>query len=128
MGVYFGAGHPDNISRPVSGSRQTNQRAELEAVHDAVAKVHSRNDGKSYDIKTDSQYTVDSLNKWGDKWQSNGWKTTNNEPVKHRDVIEPTLSKLNELGSRVTVTKVKGHSGNPGNDAADKLAVKGAKK
>lgn len=127
VGVYYGANHPDNVSRPVSG-KQTNQRAELEAVHDAVSKVHSRNDGKSYDIKTDSQYTVDSLNKWGSKWESNGWKTSNNERVKHRDVIEPTLGKMKEMGDRVVVSKVKGHSGNKGNDAADRLAVKGSRK
>lgn len=127
VGVYFGDNHPDNVSRPVHGSRQTNQRAELEAVHDAVETIHQRNDGRRYDIKTDSQYSVDAYNNWGNKWQQNNWTTTKNEPVKHRDIIEPTLDRLNDLGDRISISKVKGHSGNPGNDAADNLATRGAR-
>ncbi|KAJ8051623.1 ribonuclease H-like domain-containing protein, partial [Yarrowia lipolytica] len=122
VGVYFGPGHPDNVSRPVQGSRQTNQRAELEAIHDAVETIHRRNDGTNYEVKTDSAYAQNAFNKWGSNWQQNNWTTSKNEPVQHRDLIEPTLNRLNDLGDRVEISKVKGHSGNPGNDAADKLA------
>lgn len=127
VGVYFGRDHPDNVSRPVAGSRQTNQRAELEAIHDAVETIHQRNDGLKYEIKTDSAYAKNAYDKWGDNWQQNNWTTSKNEPVQHRDVIEPTLDRLNDLGDRVKISKVKGHSGNRGNDAADELAVRGAR-
>lgn len=127
VGVYFGRDHPDNVSRPVAGSRQTNQRAELEAIHDAVETIHQRNDGRKYEIKTDSFYAQNAYGKWGDNWQQNNWTTSKNQPVQHRDVIEPTRERLNDLGDRVKISKVPGHSGNRGNDAADELAVRGAR-
>ncbi|RDW45065.1 hypothetical protein B0I75DRAFT_146879 [Yarrowia lipolytica] len=72
------------IDGACSNNQSSNARASV-GVYFSAGKsddVHSRNDSKSYDIKTGLQYTVNSLNNWGDKWQSNGSVTSNNEPVK----------------------------------------------
>lgn len=124
-GVYFGPGHSDNVSKPLAGMPQTNQRAELTAIYEACKIIRDRNDGHFYDIRTDSQYSISSVTQWGLKWKTNGWKSSTGD-VKNKDIIEPIMDLLELLGSRVRFTKVKGHSGDPGNDAADVLAVKGA--
>lgn len=126
-GIYFGPNHKDNVSKPLPGPRQTNQRAELIAVLEACEIIMRRNDGKGYEIRTDSQYTINCVTKWYLKWRLNDWKTSNNTDVENKDLIRPTIAFLEKLGSRVKITKVKGHSGDPGNDAADFLATNGAK-
>lgn len=125
-GIYFGEGHGDNVSKPLKGQLQTNQRAELTAIYEACQIIRDRNDDKHYDIRTDSQYSISCLKEWCLKWKKNGWKSSTGAPVSNRDLIEPAMHLLESLGDRVRLTKVKGHSGDRGNDAADALAVRGA--
>lgn len=125
-GIFFGEGHKDNVSKRLPGLPQTNQRAELTAIYEACKIIRDRDDGNCYDIRTDSQYSISCLKEWCLKWKENGWKNSAGEKVSNRDLIEPAMILLNSLGDRVRLTKVKGHSGDPGNDAADALAVRGA--
>ncbi|KAB8240450.1 hypothetical protein BDV35DRAFT_124093 [Aspergillus flavus] len=55
VGVYFGPGDNRNVSEPLKGSRQTNQRAELTAILRAldIAPRH-----RDVTIFTDSQYAI----------------------------------------------------------------------
>jgi ribonuclease HI len=58
---------------------QTNQRAELKAIHDSV-KIVFEKIGKetSLEIYTDSQYSKNCLTTWLSAWIKKGWKTTCN--------------------------------------------------
>lgn len=125
-GIYFGEGDRDNVSKPLKGELQTNQRAELTAIYEACQIIRDRNDGRYYDIRTDSQYSISCLKEWCLKWRTHGWKNSAGKDVRNRDLIEPAMVLLESLGDRVRLTKVKGHSGDAGNDAADALAVRGA--
>ena len=132
-GVYYGPDDSRNHSGRVTGE-QTNSRGELEAIRHAL-KV-SADDAKSgnkntYAIHTDSQYSKDSLEKWSDNWEKNGWKTSSGGDVANQDLIKDCkkhIAEIKQHSGNVEFVKVKGHSGNHGNDMADKLANEGCTK
>jgi ribonuclease HI len=73
------------------------------------------------DIISDSKYTIDGVGRWRVGW-------TDQEPEKSED--QGCFTTANKAVIRLTaaIKWVEGHSGDPGNEAADKLADKGAKK
>lgn len=73
-------------------------------------------------IHSDSQYTIDCINKWYKGWVRRGWKKQDGEDVKNAKVIQRLYLLCQQHD--VTWVKVKGHSGLKYNDLADELAVK----
>jgi ribonuclease HI len=98
----------------------TNNRMELTAAIKALNALHDPNDVTLY---TDSKYVMDGMRDWLPGWKKRGWKTANKKPVKNQDLWQ----QLDEAVGRHTLTWkwVKGHTGNPGNEAADALANRG---
>ncbi|KAI5285617.1 hypothetical protein KEM54_000425 [Ascosphaera aggregata] len=128
VGVYFGPGDERNVSEPLEGDRQTNQRAELTAILQALDIAPRSRDVKIY---SDSQYSIKCVTVWFHKWRSNGWKNAANKPVENKDLITTIIDRIEErdsLGSKTIFEWVKGHNKNPGNEAADQLAVNGARR
>ena len=79
--------------------------------------------GCTANIYTDSNLVFKGLGEW-----LPGWKATNFKTVKkNRELWQQLIPLYDKLADKVTIHKVKGHSGNPGNDAADALANKGVK-
>ena len=102
------------------GSYQTtNNRMELTA---AIEALKALNKFTIITVYIDSVYVKDGLTKWMPKWKSNGWKTSNNKPIKNEDLWK-ILDVENEK-HKVNWKWVKGHSGNEGNELADKLATR----
>lgn len=62
LGVYWGDGHPLNISEPVSG-RATNNCGEIQAATKAI-KIALQNGVKRLAINTDSKFLINSVTKW----------------------------------------------------------------
>lgn len=133
FGVYYGPGDSRNYSGRVTGE-QTNNRGELYGIHKALKNSVEESKSSSntkYFIHTDSQYSKDAITKWGNSWEKNGWKTSTGSDVINQDVIKECRDMVRTLKSKnvdVEIVKVKGHSGNHGNDQADKLAVEGCSK
>jgi len=125
VGNYWGEGNPYNVSAPVSGGRHTNNAAEIEAATRAVQGGRAQG-YDSITIKTDSEFLTNSQNKWVPKWESNGWRTANNEPVKNRAELSDLNREIRASGMEVKFEHVPGHAGNVGNEAADRLAKRGA--
>jgi ribonuclease HI len=76
-------------------------------------------------IYTDSTYVKNGITEWVLKWKENGWKNSNKEPVKNKDLWE----KLVNLCEQNTINWkwVKGHASNKYNNLADELATKAIK-
>ena len=128
-GLYWGDQHPWNCSNPLpqdGTATATNNKAELAA---AIKALHIARDHKLEQliIYSDSNYVIQGITEWVNKWKENGWKTAGGEDVKNKEVwIE--LSKLSEASTtKITWKHVAAHSGISGNEEADKLAVQGAK-
>ncbi|KAK4653994.1 hypothetical protein QC762_400220 [Podospora pseudocomata] len=126
VGVWFGADDPRNVSERLAGPLQTNQRAELTAILRALQLVDL---DSPIDIRTDSQYSIDCVTKWYVSWVKKGWKTAGGTPVKNADLVKAIRDLMEDREAKGTITiltKVVGHSGDYGNDQADRLAVLGA--
>lgn len=116
---------PRNISERLSGSPQTNQRAELTAILRALETVPVT---QGIMIWSDSMYAINCVTEWFVKWEKNGWKTHKGQ-VQNRDLVEAVLIKIREregLGTTTLIKWIKGHESSKGNISADKLAVGGA--
>ena len=98
----------------------TNNRMELMAVIEALSCLKERVEAFLY---LDSEYVIKGIKEWLPKWKSNGWKSPNNKPIKNVDLWLRLDEQLNKHS--ICIFKVKGHSGDPGNDLADLLANKG---
>lgn len=115
------------MSEALSGSRQTNQRAELTAVKRAI-ELAPRD--REIVIITDSKYAISCCTEWFQNWRRNGWQTSDKKPVENRDLVEPIIHSIEQrqrLKTKTTFEWVKGHASDPGNIAADELAVAGAR-
>ncbi|OTF73327.1 hypothetical protein BLA29_001180 [Euroglyphus maynei] len=120
IGVFWAIDHPDNITRRIDG-RQTNNRAEIEAAIVAI-QIALKNNYRTLNIYTDSKFMITSMTEWLPKWKRNGWKLSTGETVKNKQDFLRLDEELNKM-DRLIWTKVRAHSGDFGNEMADKLAT-----
>jgi ribonuclease HI len=116
-----------NVSEPLRGNRQTNQRAELTAVARALDHVPI---DRSVLIHTDSNYSIKCLTEWFQKWEKNNWKSSSGKDVENKDLVEPIIARIRERDmcrAKTDFKWIKGHANDPGNVAADLLAVQGSR-
>jgi ribonuclease HI len=71
-------------------------------------------------LSTDSNYVKDGITKWIHGWMRNGWRTADKKPVKNADLWQQLLEAVST--HEIDWRWVKGHSGHPENERADKLA------
>ena len=90
---------------------------ELIAVIEALSAL---NDSCEVNLITDSKYVKDGITLWLDNWKQNGWKTASKKAVKNQDLWLKLDGET--LRHKINWSWVKGHSGNSGNERADKLA------
>lgn len=65
----------------------TSNRAEIRAVIAALRyRVWTGEGFRSLVIATDSEYVVDGITVWIHNWLSRGWRTSNGQPVKNKDL------------------------------------------
>lgn len=101
-----------------SAHNTTSARMELTAAYKAVESIKY---SAIINLFSDSEYVVGGLKNLG-RWDGNGWKTKNGEPVKNVDLWKKILSIMRERKIDVFSHWIKGHSGNAINEAADKIA------
>lgn len=100
----------------------TNNRMEMSAILWCLA-----NYGKYPEeviVYSDSSYAINTFTNWMFNWQRNNWRKSDNQPPENLDIIQTYLNLLN-MGYKITLKKVKGHSGVEFNELADKLARTG---
>ncbi|KAI0765080.1 ribonuclease H-like domain-containing protein [Fomes fomentarius] len=126
VGVWWGRDDPRNVSARCPGD-QTNNRAELIAI---IRVLETAPKDRPLEIRSDSEYSINSMNKWLPSWKKNGWRKPDGKLVKNADLIQYADLLLEErrsgLKQSVVFTKVLAHSGIEGNEAADRLANEGA--
>ena len=118
----------DNLKKELIGREKhtTNNRMELTAAIKALEYCNKNKDEqkslKIIKIYTDSIYVKEGITNWINNWEKNNWKTADKKNVKNVDLWKS----LKELikSNQVEWFWVKGHSDNPLNDLADKLAKK----
>jgi ribonuclease HI len=113
--------------RLLSNQVQTNQRAEMSAIHHATLILEENGfHDEDIVIYTDSDYCINCLTKWITGWVARGWKTSVGGDVLHRDLIEDTSKRLAKFKSYRFV-HVRSHTGGEddlsrNNDIVDRMA------
>lgn len=102
----------------------TNNTAELNGMLAAfkLAK-HYLATHETVQVLSDSKYSIDSITKWATGWKNKGWKKANGEAIKNPELVQTCYSLYQEIKSKVTVSHVKGHANNEGNELSDRMAV-----
>ncbi|UNC93313.1 ribonuclease HI [Candidatus Contubernalis alkaliaceticus] len=106
--------------KEISGGepQTTNQRMEMKAAVEALKALKYPCDVSLY---SDSAYLVNAFNQgWLDRWQKNGWRTSQKKPVENKDLWEELLKFAAK--HKVKFIKVKGHADNVYNNRCDELA------
>jgi ribonuclease HI len=105
----------------VTGSElaTTNNRMELLA---AIGALKALNRACQVRLFTDSEYLRNGITKWIQGWKRNGWRTSQKEPVKNRDLWQ--LLEMQVERHQVEWHWLKGHAGHKENERCDVLAGK----
>lgn len=95
----------------------TNNRMELLA---AISALEQLKRPCRIHLTTDSQYLRQGITEWLANWKRRGWKTADRKPVKNQDLWQ----RLDAAASRHEIDWhwVRGHTGHPENELADRLA------
>ena len=135
IGIFHATNDSRNVSARLPGMHQTNQRAELFAVLKALEQLYHQILDRTQSptsrrvvIRTDSNYVIQAITDWSQRWERNGWRSKSGKPVVSKDLFQRArgmLSTLEEKGVVVGFEHVRGHSGVWGNEQADRLAVLG---
>lgn len=101
----------------------TNNKMELTAAIESLKLIA---EGQSIEIFTDSQYVQKGLSEWMAGWKRRNWKSAGGDAIKNVELWK----ELDALAQKrkVTLTWVRGHNGDPGNERADELANMGVPK
>lgn len=95
----------------------TNQRAELRAVIEALKAIP---EGGRCEIISDSMYAINCLTLFREKWERNGFKTFNGHEISHIQLVLEGHKLMDKRA--IALTHVRGHTGDGGNELADRLA------
>ena len=108
--------------------KSTNNRCELLAMSNALDLINNV-PFDNVTILSDSLYVLEGMTKHLDKWSKNNWTKSTGESIVNKDLWVNVNTQYSEAtskyGRNLAFIKVKGHSGDVGNDCADKNATLG---
>ena len=119
----YGWYHSDNLYGFGGSLKTTNNAMELEALLSVLKNIPS---SVGIELILDSKYVIDSLTKYIFAWRKNGYLTSKGGTIANKEVIVEIDQLLKNRVGEVKFSWVKGHTGHPLNEAADKLANIGA--
>lgn len=118
-GIFMQYG--DYTKEIYAGERSTtNNIQELKGVINALKALKTTH--IPVELYCDSAYVVNGINQWVKGWKRNGWTKKGGE-IKNLELWKE-LDRLVALQDDLQILKVRGHSGNEGNERADYLANK----
>lgn len=104
------------------GQETTNNQMELMAAIKALAFI--KNDPRPVYLYTDSVYVIRGITQWIHGWLRRGWKNAEGEPVANRESWQTLKALVDQRGKgKVSWKFCRGHSGVPGNERCDEIAV-----
>lgn len=105
----------------------TNNRMEMTAVLAALefSLSHYKNIAEIC-VMTDSVYVIRGMTQWIFGWKRRNWKNAENEEVSNRDIwvnLDHVVTQIKKNKTEIKWNFVKGHTGVPGNERCDEIAV-----
>ncbi|KAG2004399.1 hypothetical protein CC2G_002960 [Coprinopsis cinerea AmutBmut pab1-1] len=117
-GIWYGPEDNRNRALRLPDKLASNNAGELAAI---LAAIQDNQSAKNLHVISDSKYAIDAITKHIGRWADEGFTRVKNKPIVHA-----LFGELVTASSAITLEKVKGHSGDAGNDGADRLAATGA--
>ena len=106
------------------GSQQTtNNQMEMKATLEAIRSLEHQ--PGPITIYTDSVYVIRGITQWIWGWMRNGWKTGEGKDVSNKELwqaLSTAVGHRKKLGE-INWKYVRGHTGVPGNERCDEIAV-----
>lgn len=101
----------------------TNNRMEIVAALRALADLEEAPTPLIY-LYTDSTYVIRGITQWVWAWKKRGWKNAEGQPVSNQDLWEELARQVGRLKpAKIEWKYVRGHTGVPGNERCDEIAV-----
>lgn len=110
----LGSGHPAT----------TNNQMELTAATEALKSFEAKDQDAI--VYTDSVYVIRGITQWIWGWMRNGWRTADGKDVsnkEHWQALSRVMSERKNQGLKTEWKYVRGHTGVPGNERCDEIAV-----
>ena len=113
----------DGKKTQIKGSKKntTNKQMELLAPIEALKQIPK---GSKVQIFTDSKYVKSGITEWIHNWKKNGWKTSDKQPVKNKELWEELDLLANQF--EISWNWVKAHSTDKLNNEVDLIAREAA--
>ncbi len=116
---------PENGVQELGGARNrtTNNQMELTACLKALENIKTQQ--PQIHVFTDSTYLIRGITQWVWGWQKRGWKTAENADVLNQEIWQDliTVTKGRLKDKKIQWHYVRGHTGIPGNERCDQIAV-----
>lgn len=117
---------PPNMDVTELGGRDpatTNNRMEMMGALRALESL--KNVKEPIDFYTDSVYLIRGITQWIWGWRKNGWKTADGKEVSNKEIWEALSAVVQARGpeGKIEWKYSRGHSGIPGNERCDEIAV-----
>ena len=103
----------------VLGSEKESTNIRMEGMALIAAMKDSK--GQECIIHTDSEFWINVITKWAPGWKEKGWKKKGGE-IKNLEIVKEACEVYKS--SKATLTWVRGHEGDTGNEMADEWANK----
>lgn len=103
-------------------SPTTNNRMEITGLIEVLRKINPDSTEPIY-VYTDSTYVIYGITQWIHGWRRNQWKNSEGQDVANQDLWRILDQVVSPLRKRIDFRYSRGHSGIPGNERCDEIAV-----
>ena len=107
--------------KPVALGSESGESTNIRMEGHAIIAAMKLAEGEQCEIHTDSEFWINVITKWAPGWAAKGWKKKGGE-IKNLDIVQEAYALYQD--SNVTLTWVRGHEGDEGNELADEWANK----
>lgn len=132
--IIYSNGEEKVYSEPLEGDKITNQVAELTAYKYGLNLIKEQNIKDFIYVYSDSMYVINIYTNWIKKWETDGWKKSDNKDIENLDLIKEIYNLIKESNLKIFYKHVKAHQNKPqegteeyflwfGNNKADELAT-----
>lgn len=118
-GIFWGFNNVKNQSLRTPGPGQTNNRGEVHAIFAAIQQAKA---DVTLILRSDSEYAIRCICHWAPRLQALGWTCPNG------DLLQSIVALIKGRIAPIRFYWVKGHAGNPDQEASDGLANEGSKR